>query len=235
MNINRFKWGLLVLILASVACNLGTPAVTPTPTIDATTLAEQILATGFAELTATAPTSTAVESPTQTPTPSETPPLPSTATPTNTSIPTATKTQPPPIADWPLVRLGDDGPVVAALQYLLKFKGQNLNADGNFGAQTRNAVLNFQTAQGLGADGIVGPQTWSALVQGAQIQEGSNSDAVRAAQALLRNKFGYGIGVDGVFGPQTENATRDFQSSQGLVSDGIVSSQTWQALVGAPP
>lgn len=231
MNINRFKWGLLVLILATLACNVGTPVGTPTPTIDPTILAEQILATGFAELTAAAPTATAVESPTETPTPSTTPTSLLIVFPTNTPIPTATNTQPPTVPDWPLVRTGDSGPVIAALQHLLNFKGQNLNVDGDFGPQTRNAVIAFQNQSGLSADGIVGPLTWSALIQGAQIQEGSTSAAVRAAQQLLRNKYGYGIGVDGIFGQQTENAVRDFQSSHGLGVDGIVGPLTWQALI----
>ncbi len=235
MRSKRFACGVIALILASLACNLGAPAETPTPaaTIDATIQADQILATGFAELTASAQSSTPTDSPTETSTPLATLPPVFTATSTNTSIPTATNTSPPSIPGWPLVRQGDNGPVVAALQHLLKFKGQDVNVDGAFGPQTRNAVMNFQTANGLGVDGIVGPQTWSALIQGAQMQEGSTSQAVRAAQYLLRNKYGYGIGVDGIFGPQTENAVRDFQSSHGLTVDGIVGPQTWQTLIAS--
>jgi len=36
--------------------------------------------------------------------------------------------------------------------------------DGVFGAQTRNAVLTFQSRNGLSADGILGPLTWSRLM-----------------------------------------------------------------------
>jgi len=241
MNKHRFAWGLLVLIFASLACNLGTSAPVSTPTLDATTQAEQILATGFAELTSAAPSSTAAVSATETGSPSGTPipsltPAPTfTTVPTNTAAPSATNTPPPPIPDWPLVRLGDTGSVVAALQHLLNFNGSNLTADGDFGQQTRNAVVNFQNNKGLGADGIVGPLTWSALIQGAQIQQGSTGRAVRAAQHLLSAKFGYGIGVDGIFGPQTDNAVRDFQSLHGLGVDGIIGPKTWQALVSFQP
>ena len=35
--------------------------------------------------------------------------------------------------------------------------------DGVFGAQTRNAVINYQRSRGLTADGIVGCNTWLSL------------------------------------------------------------------------
>jgi peptidoglycan hydrolase-like protein with peptidoglycan-binding domain len=235
-------FGFFTLILTILACNLGAPASEPTTTLDATAQADAILATGYAQLTASAPVQ--VASPSETPTPLTTilPPADTqTNTPiilpsnTNTTVPSATNTSPPAIPDWPLFRQGDQGPEVRALQHLLKFKGLDVDADGIFGGQTRNAVVAFQTQSGLAADGIVGPLTWSALIQGAQVQEGSTSQAVRAGQVLLRNKFGYGIDVDGIFGPQTENATKDFQSLHGLASDGIIGSQTWQALVSLFP
>ncbi|MCI0552045.1 MAG: peptidoglycan-binding protein [Anaerolineae bacterium] len=235
----RFQLGLLTMVLALLACNLGTPASAPTATLDATAQANAVLATGFAQLTASAPAAAA--SPTETSTPLATLPLPDTPTntaislPTNTTVPSATNTSPPQIPDWPLFRQGDQGPEVRALQHLLRFKGQNVDADGIFGPQTRTAVIAFQNQSGLAADGIVGPLTWSALIQGAQVKQGSTGQAVRAAQTLLRNKFGYGIDVDGDFGPQTDNATRDFQTDHGLLVDGIVGPQTWQVLVAIEP
>lgn len=36
--------------------------------------------------------------------------------------------------------------------------------DGVFGTNTRNAVLTFQSRNGLSADGILGPNTWSRLM-----------------------------------------------------------------------
>jgi peptidoglycan hydrolase-like protein with peptidoglycan-binding domain len=237
---NRFKiqFGFFAMTLAMLACNLGSPGA-PTATLDATAQADAILATGYAQLTASAPVQ--VASPSETPTPLATLPLADTPTntpillPTNTTVPSATNTSPPAIPDWPLFRQGDQGPEVRALQHLLRFKGQNVDVDGIFGAQTRAAVVAFQNQNGLVTDGIVGPLTWSALIQGTQIREGSNGQAVRAAQTLLRNKFGYSIDVDGVFGPQTDTATRDFQSDHGLIVDGIIGPQTWQALVAIEP
>lgn len=235
----KFQFGILALAMAMLACNLGTPAGAPTSTMDATQQAQAILATGFAQLTSSAPASTA--SPFETATPEA--PLAATLTNTplillintNTPIPSATNTSPPQVPEWPLFRQGDQGPEVRAIQHLLRFKGQNVDVDGIFGGQTRTAVIAFQNQSGLSPDGIVGPLTWSALIQGAQVQEGSTSQAVRAAQVLLRNKFGYGIEVDGIFGQQTESAARDFQTVHGLLVDGIIGPQTWQALVALQP
>ncbi len=235
MNQLRIRAGVLVLTAASLACNLGTPTGAPTTTLDATVQADAILATGYAQLTASAPAQVASPSETSTPLVVILPTNTSIPSPTNTFIPSATNTSAPQIPEWPLFRQGDQGPEVRAIQHLLRFKGQNVDVDGIFGGQTRAAVVAFQNQSGLAADGIVGPLTWSALIQGALIQEGSTGQAVRAAQTLLRNKFGYGINVDGIFGPQTENATRDFQTDYSLLVDGIVGPQTWQALVSIEP
>ncbi|MBQ1405792.1 MAG: peptidoglycan-binding protein, partial [Oscillospiraceae bacterium] len=37
-------------------------------------------------------------------------------------------------------------------------------ADGEFGPQTKSAVLAYQRRSGLEADGIIGPQTWAKLL-----------------------------------------------------------------------
>ena len=59
------------------------------------------------------------------------------------------------------------------------------------------------------------------------------TETVRAAQLLLSTR-GFDIGStgpDGVFGSFTEAAVRNFQSSVGLASTGIVDGPTWQKLV----
>jgi peptidoglycan hydrolase-like protein with peptidoglycan-binding domain len=63
----------------------------------------------------------------------------------------------------PTLRNGSNGASVKRLQNLLRDKGYNIAADGDFGPATEEAVKKFQTAQGLQADGVVGPKTWSAL------------------------------------------------------------------------
>jgi peptidoglycan hydrolase-like protein with peptidoglycan-binding domain len=86
---------------------------------------------------------------------------------TTTTIPTTTTTTaPPPAADGKL-ELGEAGGEVAALQQRLTDLGYWLGtADGTYGQLTRQAVMAFQKASGLGRDGVAGPATLAAL-QGA--------------------------------------------------------------------
>lgn len=68
----------------------------------------------------------------------------------------------------PLLRKGDEGKSVKALQYLLIANGYSCGkwgADGDFGADTEKAVKAFQKANALEADGEVGIATWSALLK----------------------------------------------------------------------
>ncbi len=62
-----------------------------------------------------------------------------------------------------LLRRGDRGADVTALQERLKAAGQDVKVDGVFGAETERAVRSFQGAQGISVDGIVGPQTRGAF------------------------------------------------------------------------
>ena len=126
-------------------------------------------------------------------------------------------------AEWPIVRRGDGGANVRALQRLLLHRGENLDPDGVFGPSTEAAVKAFQSANGLGADGAVGTQTWSKIV--VPVRSGMRGEAVTAVQELL------GIAADGTFGPATERATREFQERVHLSADGIVGPHTWQLLV----
>ncbi len=63
----------------------------------------------------------------------------------------------------PTLKQGAKGQSVKNLQTRLRAHGHNVSVDGQFGPATRNAVLAFQRAKGLGADGVVGPQTWAKL------------------------------------------------------------------------
>lgn len=63
-----------------------------------------------------------------------------------------------------VLRQGDRGPAVAAVQRLLAAKGQDPGGDdGVFGQGTVAAVEAFQRAAGLGPDGVVGPDTKAKL------------------------------------------------------------------------
>jgi peptidoglycan hydrolase-like protein with peptidoglycan-binding domain len=114
------------------------------------------------------PTPTTTDAPTTTTT---APPTTTTAPPTTTTVPpTTTTTAPPdPAADGTL-ELGEGGPAVLALQQRLVDLGYWLgSADGNYGQLTRQAVMAFQKAEGLGRDGVAGPITQGRLA-GAQRQ-----------------------------------------------------------------
>ena len=163
------------------------------------------------------------------------PPLPAPTQPVPAQISEPTET-PYVVPGWPLFRQGDTGPEVYAIQHLLRSHGYNLTVDGIFGPETRQQVMNFQLAKGLSTDGIVGPQTWTALIMGKTVMVGSQGQAVRAVQRLLRDRLGYNeVTVDGDFGPITDNVVVALQNAYDLTPDGIVGPQTWKALVAASP
>ena len=64
------------------------------------------------------------------------------------------------------------------------------------------------------------------------LRQGISGDAVRALQTDLIT-IGHCLIIDGRFGPATDAAVRQFQSSQGLVTDGIVGARTRKALDAA--
>jgi peptidoglycan hydrolase-like protein with peptidoglycan-binding domain len=86
----------------------------------------------------------------------------STTTSTTTTAPTTTTTVPA-AADGTL-ELGESGPEVQLLQQRLSDRGFWLGTpDGRYGQLTRQAVMAFQKAHGLGRDGVAGPATLAAL------------------------------------------------------------------------
>ena len=64
------------------------------------------------------------------------------------------------------------------------------------------------------------------------IQQGSTGKAVTEAQYLLVRFLILPSGqIDGSYGPATTKAVREFQSEEGLPTDGIVGPNTWQAML----
>ena len=86
--------------------------------------------------------------------------------------------------NWALVRDGDVGSTVSAVQFLLREHGAAIAADGIFGPFTDGAVRQFQGDHGLAVDGIVGNQTWPALI--VSVAEGSTGEAVRVSRCCCR-------------------------------------------------
>jgi peptidoglycan hydrolase-like protein with peptidoglycan-binding domain len=142
-----------------------------------------------------------------------------------------------PTTDWPLVKSGRTGELARTAQYLLRHRGFDIAADGIVGPITDAAIRDFQKAENLVVDGIIGNQTWPQLI--VQVQQGSQGDAVRAAQGQLRLRNlpqTVSLAVDGDFGPLTDAGVRAFQQAlndQNYLTtpvDGIVGPVTWHAL-----
>jgi len=68
------------------------------------------------------------------------------------------------------------------------------------------------------------PATWPLL------QLGDSGAAVSQLQSELSRMGIFTAPRDGVYGPNTEAAVKRFQQQQGLTADGVVGTQTWQAL-----
>lgn len=135
-----------------------------------------------------------------------------------------------------LLRQGQTGANVKALQYLLVYHGANISTDGIFGSGTKTAVVNFQSSQGLAADGIAGQNTLSRLITTVSVRTQNN--AAWAAQTLLA-KF-ESLTVDGDFYTGSLVATRNFQEKMSIYEPdaydepgyGAVDTTTWQYLFG---
>ncbi|GAB2539276.1 C40 family peptidase [Brachybacterium huguangmaarense] len=66
---------------------------------------------------------------------------------------------------------------VQELQTALNDNGADLKVDGIFGRATHNAVIDFQSSNGLKVDGRVGPQTRSALNGGPSVASGTSKSS----------------------------------------------------------
>lgn len=63
----------------------------------------------------------------------------------------------------PTLKLGAKGDWVTIAQGRLVVAGYRVNVDGIFGPKTKQAVIDYQRANGLTCDGIIGPKTWAKL------------------------------------------------------------------------
>jgi hypothetical protein len=72
--------------------------------------------------------------------------------------------------ELPILRSGDNGDAVRAMQILLAengYKGRmNENAFGSFGSKTENALKSYQKAVGLSVSGECDKETWTKLIGG---------------------------------------------------------------------
>lgn len=151
-----------------------------------------------------------------------------------------------------VLSIGSRGASVSQLQSALNSRGASIAVDGRFGSATRQAVRDFQRANGLAVDGVAGTRTWAALNGSSsapasssssgqsssssssrpKLRIGARGSAVTDLQNLLRER-GATFSATGYFGSSTNAAVRAFQSSVGLSVDGIVGPRTWAALGGS--
>lgn len=160
---------------------------------------------------------------------------------------------------------GDSGSGVIALQYFLSFISEfndfipSVTVDGNFGAQTKNAVEQFQTSVGLPSDGIVGKVTWDALYSsfmtkynslppeyrtspsapypGSPLTLGDEGESVVVLQEFLRRISQAlpeipSVEVTGVFDNQTLRAVDAYAREFGFPARGDVNYTLWESISG---
>ena len=165
------------------------------------------------------------------------------------------------------LRLGSSGTNVRRLQTYLNRIHRNYPlipvitpVDGNFNAQTQEAVRVFQRTFNLTSDGVVGVSTWNKISQiyaavtglaelnaegefigindtppTSVLRQGSTGRDVLQLQFLLNYTAQFYPSVqtvtqDSVFGSVTANSVRSFQRLFGLTADGVVGRNTWNKL-----
>jgi hypothetical protein len=112
------------------------------------------------------------------------------------------------VRSWPLVKPGQSGEKVLALQHLLRDRGLAVEADGQFGSATFSAVRDLAARHGVAYEpcyasrvadesGYAGVTTWPLLVR--TVRAGDTGEAARAAQVLMsarRERFAAGRVID---------------------------------------
>ena len=170
----------------------------------------------------------------------------------------ATKSTPTP-APSSALREGSSGEAVYILQARLFELGYySGRIDGRFGAETTEAVKEFQRANGLSADGVVGsgtqkklesgtavpadsvqasPEATSAPAQGesgtgtlSTLRKGSTGSEVLVLQQYLQSLGYLSASPDGQFGSATDRAVKLFQEANGLTADGVAGPGTLSIL-----
>ncbi len=154
-----------------------------------------------------------------------------------TAAAAASATTSPTLTPALVARPGDTGPAARLLMEALIAQGVHPDAaasrDGDYGADDKDLVLQFQRDHGLTVDGEVGPQTWSKLL--ATVSPGEAGPMVKVLQtalivrSLIRDAE---ANLDGIYGPLTQQRVRDFQKVSGIDPIAIVGPDTWTALLG---
>jgi len=144
-----------------------------------------------------------------------------------------------------IARRGDRGPVVVEIQTLLAQHGFSPGpVDGIYGTLTETAATRFQSARGIAATGVVDATTFDRLsgaggdsasggdetASSRLVRVGDRGPVVVEIQTLLAER-GFSPGfIDGIYGSLTARAVRSFQAAAGIGVDGVVGTQTLDAL-----
>ncbi len=162
-----------------------------------------------------------------------------------------------------VLSLGSKGLGVSNLQYFLLYISQfyptipRVTIDGDFGNETREAVISAQKTFGLSEDGVVGEITWNAIYNayrgivdeiplqyiegnilpypGTLLRIGSDNDSVLLLQQYINVIAKVypevnSVELTGYFGEQTDRAVKSIQALQGLEPNGLVGAITWSAI-----
>lgn len=137
-----------------------------------------------------------------------------------------------------MLAYGEKSDVVLASQKRLRDLGYlTSEPDGTYGNDTVMAVKQFQSRNDQIVDGYLGPSTREILNSSSAtpngLRLGDDSEQVVKIQQLL-SKYGYlySGNVTGYYGEVTEQAVKTFQSTNGLVSDGLAGVATINKLTG---
>lgn len=103
-----------------------------------------------------------------------------------------------------------------------------LTIDGKYGHDTKKAAIKaYQKILGVTADGVFGPASKEAVKI---LKAGSRGNDVHIMQGMLYCRGFNPNGVDGIFGSGCTTAVKKFQSSKGLMADGLAGKDTMYAL-----
>lgn len=257
---------LLALMLAAMLPTLGGCFIQPDPTLEPLTISEGTIPFGTVQpLPTDAPTPVPAATPSPTPNtwsssdqstwedwssealPTTTPRTAATAAPNAQSWQTSTQDY---NAGYPVLRVGSTGSDVSDLQARLTELGYYTGViDGKYASGTREAIVEFQTRNGLEADGIAGRQTQDLLYSSSAqpkvisasgdtqgyvlLKLGASGLDVRKLQARLAELGYYSGGTDGIYGETTVTAVKAFQRNNGLSGDGQAGEQTQTKLYSA--
>jgi peptidoglycan hydrolase-like protein with peptidoglycan-binding domain len=152
-----------------------------------------------------------------------------------------------PVKTSTTLQVGSKGTAVSQLQQNLRsLRFYNGPINGNYGTQTKQAVIRFQQTYRISADGVAGTKTLRTITAALKpigvggedslpnaLNRGDSGALVRQLQDDLRRLRYFNANSTGTFGKVTEDAVARFQSNYGLPPNGIADARTLGAITQA--